>query len=543
MKAVLLSSLAKVFKDTEPNFNEFNSATCLKNERFSFQIALLPEKKCEEKLEIRLNSSLKDIRLYLVENIPAGKTLHDYSDTFHYDGNRKEFPDLLRPVNDEKISLKKGEWSSLWVERVPASADKCGKKKITVTLGFSGGEVEKTFSLDLVNALLPKQELLYTNWFHNDCICTYYNIEPMSERYWEVVKGYIQNAVEHGMNMILTPVFTPPLDTEIGKERPTVQLVDVEKTKDGYKFGFENFRRYVALCLSCGIDAFEISHLYTQWGAAAAPKIIATVDGEKKRIFGWETDSTGKEYTEFLEAFAKAFTKEVKALGIKDKCWIHVSDEPNANCLETYKKNSETVRRIFKGFHSFDALSDIDFYRLGLIETPVCGIESADAFRKEVKHFWTYHCCGHTDNFVPNRMFCQPSLRNRILGVLLYKYDAEGFLQWGHNFWYSACSRREIDPFTVTDADDAFPSGDAFVVYPDKNETPLNSLRNKVFSDAMQDLRALKALKALTSREYVLSLIERGLDVPLSFNTYPHEQSWLLGLREEINKQIKARAK
>lgn len=59
-----------------------------------------------------------------------------------------------------------------------------------------------------------------------------------------------------------------------------------------------------------------------------------------------------------------------------------------------------------------------------------------------------------------------PSARNRILGALLYKYNAVGFLQWGYNFWYSQFSKHEIDPFTVTDAGKAFPSGDAFVVYP-----------------------------------------------------------------------------
>jgi hypothetical protein len=135
-------------------------------------------------------------------------------------------------------------------------------------------------------------------------------------------------------------------------------------------------------------------------------------------------------------------------------------------------------------------------------------------------------------------MFSQPSQRNRVLGVLLYKYEAKGFLQWGHNFWYSQYSKYPIDPYKVTDADGAFPSGDAFVVYPGKDGNPLNSLRHLVFNDAFQDLRALKLLESLTSRKYVLTLIEQGLDVPLSFQTYPHEQEWLLDLRERINNKI-----
>lgn len=49
-----------------------------------------------------------------------------------------------------------------------------------------------------------------------------------------------------------------------------------------------------------------------------------------------------------------------------------------------------------------------------------------------------------------------PSARNRILGTLLYKYNATGFLQWGYNYWYSQFSKHEIDPLTVTDAGKAF---------------------------------------------------------------------------------------
>ena len=79
------------------------------------------------------------------------------------------------------------------------------------------------------------------------------------------------------------------------------------------------------------------------------------------------------------------------------------------------------------------------------------------------------------------------------------------------------------------------------MVYPGKNGKPLNSLRHLVFNDAFQDLRALKLLESLTSREYVLNLIEQGLDVPLSFRTYPHEQEWLLGLRERVNNDLEKR--
>ncbi len=537
MKTILLSSLNKVFKDTAPNATEFTEFSSLKNENFSFQVAYLPETKDETEPKIRIISSLADdIAVYFVRNIPAGTNGFDNSDSFHYNLKRKEFPDLLEPI-EGKLKLKKENWYSFWIEYKPTK-DVVGEQKIEVEITADGKTQTKIFTLNILNHRLPKQELLFTNWFHNDCICTYYNIDVFSDEYWSIVERFIKNASERGVNMLLTPVFTPPLDTAVGGERPTVQLVGVTKNGDDYSFDFTNFRKYVNICLRNGIEAFEISHFFTQWGAKHAPKIIATVDGKEKQIFGWKTNATGKEYKEFLTAFSVAFKREVEETGIKDRCWLHVSDEPNEKQIRKYKAAAKIIRELFEDFNMLDALSDIRYYKNGIIKTPVCGEEEADVFRAAVKDFWTYYCCTHVHNTLPNRMFSQPSVRNRILGILLYKYDAKGFLQWGHNFWYSQYSKHPIDPYKVTDAGGSFPSGDSFVVYPGKGGRPLNSLRHIVFADAFQDLRALKLLESYTSREYVLNLIEKDLDIPLSFKTYPHEQRWLLNLRKTINEEI-----
>lgn len=537
MKTLLLSSLVKVFKDSDLNYNEFTTASCLKNERFSFQVALIPEEKNAE-VKISINSDLKDsLNLYEVVNIPAKKTGYDNSDKFHYDLKRKEFPDLLEPLGDT-LKLEPGVASSIWVE-FSGNGEFSGKHDITLVLETESGKTEKTFSLNIIDNELPKQELLFTNWFHNDCLCTYYKVEPFSDKYWVIFEKFLKNAVNHGVNMILTPVFTPPLDTAVGGERPTFQLVGIEKKKGEYFFDFTNFRKYVEICLKNGVEAFEISHFFTQWGATSAPKIVATVNGKEKRIFGWETKASGKAYKDFLNAFAKEFTKEVVALGIKDRCWLHVSDEPNEKQIPGYRKAAKILHEAFPDFNNLDALSEIEFFKKELVKTPVCCEDKADIFREHVDHFWTYYCCCQVDNFLPNRMFSQPSQRNRVLGILLYKYDAEGFLHWGHNFWYSQYSKRKINPYKTTDAGNAFPSGDSFVVYPGKNGEPLNSLRHKVFYDGFQDLRALRLLEKLTSREEVLKLIEQDLDIPLSFNCYPTNQKWLLDLREKINEAIR----
>lgn len=98
-------------------------------------------------------------------------------------------------------------------------------------------------------------------------------------------------------------------------------------------------------------------------------------------------------------------------------------------------------------------------------------------------------------------------------------------------------SRYPINPYCVTDAACAFPSGDAFLVYPGE-DGPIASIRAEVLMEGLQDMRALQLLEQLTDRETVLALLEEGLEAPITFNSYPHEAAWLLSLREKCNRKI-----
>ena len=59
----------------------------------------------------------------------------------------------------------------------------------------------------------------------------------------------------------------------------------------------------------------------------------------------------------------------------------------------------------------------------------------------------------------------------------LYKYKIIGILHWGYNFYNSQFSLEKINPYQVTDAGGAFPSGDAFLVYPGEDRHPEESIR------------------------------------------------------------------
>lgn len=337
--------------------------------------------------------------------------------------------------------------------------------------------------------------------------------------------------------MILTPLFTPPLDTEIGGDRPTVQLVDVERVGDSYRFSFERLERWVKLCNAAGVKYFEFSHLFTQWGAKHAPKVMATVDGQYKQLFGWETASNDPEYAAFITSMLTELVQFVKEHGLEKRVYFHLSDEPKLEDLETYQAASELVQPILKDFPMIDALSDYEFYKSGLIKNPIPASNDIQPFfDNDLEGLWTYYCCAQYKQ-VANRFFHMPSSRNRVLGMQLYKLKLKGFLHWGYNFWYAQFSKYAINPFQVTDAGGGFPAGDAFLVYPGE-EGPIESIRMEVMVEALQDLRALELLEQKLGREQVVAMLEDGLEEEISLHTYPRETEWYIQKREQINRLI-----
>ena len=125
------------------------------------------------------------------------------------------------------------------------------------------------------------------------------------------------------------------------------------------------------------------------------------------------------------------------------------------------------MREYIDGDRIIDAMSDVGFYRRGLLSRPIASLNAIHGFIDEgVPDLWGYYCCGEIDT--PNRFLAVPAARNRALGALLFRYDIKGFLQWGFNFYNSHLSRAAIDPFATSTAGGWVPGGDAFVVYPGK---------------------------------------------------------------------------
>lgn len=533
----LVHSLEKVLPFRKPVPLDRPCLRGFRGETLSLQLAYTCSQ--DAAFSIRVVSEIAGaVRLRRVELVPCDYPCHPVWDDNYLVTEPGLYPDLLLPLEPgEEVQSVSGQWRSLWID-VEAQP---GAYEVTLqAIDSQGAEIAAcSFSVQVLPVELPEQKLRHTQWFHADCLADYYGVPVFSEEHWRIVDNFMHSAACHGVNTLLTPVFTPPLDTAPGGERTTVQLVKIRQDRGLYSFDFSLLKRWLELCEKNGIRYLEIAHLFSQWGAAYAPKILVSIDGgEEVRQFGWHTPATDPAYTGFLHAFLPALKRFLGEQGWLERTIFHISDEPNEQVAETYGAARASVRDVLEGCRVMDALSSFELYRQGLVSHPIVSVDRLEPFLEAgVPNLWAYYCTSQSID-VPNRFIAMPSLRNRILGVLLYNFQIEGFLHWGFNFYNSQGSVRHIDPYRVTDAGKAFPSGDPFLVYPAPDGTAYDSIRGMVLRQGLSDLRALTFLEEKIGREQVLRLLEREAGGSLSFRHYPRSAGFFDKLREEIYRRI-----
>ncbi len=550
IKTNLVTSLEKCFPEQHPDeFETLSELSALVGERISVQ--LIYRAYGEDCVHRDWGKILVDgfgqseVTVRTVECIPSllpcypGKSDDNFIKT-----QVGLYPDLLLPLgNENRVPVVVNELRSVWIT-LETDVSRIGVNRVQIKLTDLDGQVlaSHDLKLEVLPASLPEQELIVTQWFHGDCIAHYYDCKVFSAKWWKIVENFVKTAVKNGQNMLLTPVFTSPLDTEIGRERLTVQLVDVTVENGEYLFGYEKLDKWLAMCDRCGIKYYEISHLFTQWGAAHAPKIMAKVNGKEKRIFGWETDAAGEEYSKFIRSFLIDFIAHMKKLGRDHLCYYHVSDEPNRDNLEQYVKSKAVVADLLKDYNVADALSHKEFYDSGAVTLPIVANDAIQPFiDAKIPRLWTYYCCGQSIN-VSNRFFAMPSCRNRCIGAQLFYYDIEGFLQWGYNFYSSYGSLSSVNPYLDSTGNYFVPSGDAYSVYPAQNGEAYESLRLAVFNEALQDLRAFRLCASLIGKEKTAEAL-RSVFGEIRFDRCARTAKEVIEAREKINALIKTQLK
>ncbi len=544
----IISSSDKCFIDqTTDDFSEITSISMFRNERLSLQFAVYEDKTEGQNFclyDVVIHGEMaKYAEMFVVDSIPV-YSVTDYSDevTMEADptflrASAGLYPDLLsHPMHKNSVPVVGRQLHAAWFDfRGDDIAP--GKYPTEFCLYNGNGELvsSNTVEIEVLPVSLPEQEFKYTNWFYADCLADYYNVKPWSRRHFMICENFIRRASENGINMILMPVFTIPLDTHPSCERTTTQLVQVEKKGDDYLFDFSLCDKWIEMCERCNIRYFEISHLFTQWGATHAPKIIVKENGRKKKMFGIHTDATGEEYTRFIRSFLRAFCAYIDEKGLHDRTYFHISDEPSEWNLETYEAAQKTVSDLLSGRKVMDASSNVELYKKGVMQIPVPSTGALPAFRNEnVPERWAYYCCGPWVKY-SNRFAGMHLARTRSIGYQLYKEGIEGFLHWGYNFYNNMGSFDRVNPY-LNPAGGCL-LGDAYLVYPNYDGTPLDSLRLRAMSAAMDDIRLLKLLEKYYSKDEIVAEMEKVIG-EITFENCVNDSTLMQKLRDTLTEMV-----
>lgn len=511
------------------------SGRMLKNEVYSFQV-IYKYDWCAREIKVDVDSEIKKfITVREVGYVPAMTPNTWAGDDFVISKAPFLCPDVLLPIDKRLPTGRYNSYSALWFT---VKGDlPVGTHDIVITLDSGGNKLTCKYKLTVVDAELDEVDFKYTRWFHYDGIAQYYNLPVFSEEYNKIMDDFISCAVNHGQNMLLVPMFTPPLDTRVGCERLTVQLVDVE-VKDGkYAFNLDRLIAFMKHIRKLGIKYFEMSHLFTQWGAKAAPKIMAKKNGKLVQILGWDTPTTGAKYKKFLSEFLPVLRERLIKEKLFKNCYFHLSDEPNDKTIEDYSIAWGIFKKYIPDGIIMDALSHYDFYERGLVDNPICGSDAVHVFlENKVPNMWTYYCCAQCGGNLSNTIMTFPSYRNRVFGVQLYLNGIKGFLHWGYNFYNSVLSDEPVNPYFITDCGGGLQSGDGFIVYPGKGGA-YDSIRHEIFCEALQDMRLFCTLEKKIGREKTEALLMK-YGFKKSFTDYPHEAEALMKARSAAQRAL-----
>ena len=179
LKAILISSLDKVFLDTKINTLEpLYSASTYRNTTFSFQIAMT-ETACDAAHRRFVGISLDGIEqsavtLRTVELIPSNMPAYPTRyDTEYVRTTPGLYPDLLQPLQMEgRVPCVMGQTRTVWVD-IDTSALPDGKNDIKVNVIDGEATYTLTLALNVIPASLPEVDFPVTQWFHYDCLASY----------------------------------------------------------------------------------------------------------------------------------------------------------------------------------------------------------------------------------------------------------------------------------------------------------------------------------------------------------------------------------
>lgn len=483
------------------------------------------------KLNISCGNKSLSIEIYRIVYVPSVQAARDDHDDYIVSDKAGLYPDRLEKLNVNVVRIVPHIHNQFYI--IVKGFDPEVKKQYRLNVSFFNNGKKaghNSIIVDYLPVALEKSKMLYTNWLHCDSIVAAHNVKPYGKSFYKIAESYFDLAIKSGVNMVLTPLINPPLDTYYKGYRKDVQLADVYYDNGKYSFNFEKLGGFIDFARGYGIKIFEFPPFFSQWDAKYAASVIIKQNGRKKRAFGWKTESDAPEYIDFLKSMLNALREYLIGRNMLENCYFHICDEAHDK-TGLYKKLRSVVTDNLKGGKFLDTSTKFSPQENSEICDVLSVSQTEDAMKSGYRPSAIYYCWSDYKDYVSNRFFCMSLSRTAVIWIQAYLNDCKMLLHWGFNFYQDFLSHYYLDPNGVSDLGGVFPSGDAFVVYPDVADKKADSsLRLEAIAFGYKLYRLLLTHEKVFGKEKTKDILKTfGMS---GYNRYPHNDEWLFSLEK-----------
>lgn len=382
------------------------------------------------------------------------------------------FPDCL--AEQRQCAVAKGSLKAIYLTiRIPSSAEP-GEYHGIVTVRSGGLEASLPIVLTVYRLTLPEQRhLMVTEWFSSNQFKRHHGVDSdRSDRYWQILRAYARNMVEHRQNVF----------------RPSLGLIESTLTADGkLRFDFSAFDRWAQVFWDTGrMDAMETGFVANFGkGGWSSREILLENFSVKEETTGKTKRLAGEV---FLPQFLPAFVRHLREKKWLEKSLFHICDEPSNHNVVGWREAADFVHRYAPELRRIDAIEtphcldrlEVWVPKLDHLATWQSAFEEAQRRGNEL---WFYTVGIYQGGSLMNKTVDVPLIESRLMHWLNYRYGLKGYLHWGLNAWTE-------DPWNAPGEH----RGDGWHVYPTRDGL-LDSLRWEQMRAGLQDYECLWLLE------------------------------------------------
>lgn len=463
-------------------------------------------------------------------------------------------------LNNEYIFVQKDTCQPIWVEmKIPKDFNK--RKLEGKILLYSHKMFEDeikidslNFNINIIDVVLPDPKdfkFCIDLWLHLSNIARQHEVKLWSDEHFKIIEEYIKTLAELGQKVITLIVSEIPWSGQrcyMVKSHLSnlfeYNIIKVKKIKNGkLSLDFKYLDRLIDLCFKYNINKeIELIGLLGVW---SFPKegfgnvIKDYSDAIRIRFYDENKGAycfidNKEELSEYIKGVKEYFVKKGLIKKLRLSADEPTNDPTNLKKFKEWVNYLKSISPFFKikvyisniSFKNYckNVVDDVVFYIETIIENKDFIQNIKDKSKGKV-HWYT--CCGQ----FPDSCIRANLLESRFIGWLTEYLGLEGFMRWNYTAWPE--NPREKIYWNAP----LFPAGENNFVYPNRNGSPLLSIRYKNLLRGIQDFELMQMLKNVHPRkETVLNeLFNKIIKVPDLYNPsiFEEEKNKIISLNYE----------